>query len=105
MRPLKIALIVLAVIILTPLVLAQGVVLYLVATDHAAEVQSNKDELATLSTSAARDCVSMKQNRPSAWDIGDEKYREYLNNWLETCQREAAAGDAAPAVQLALFKA
>lgn len=104
MKALKITLIVLAVIVLAPIVLAQGVVMYLVARDQAAEEQTNKAELATVASAGARDCVSMKQNRPSAWDIGDEKYGQFLKNWIETCRREAAA-DGTPAVQLAFYNA
>lgn len=105
MKLLKIVLIVLAVAILAPIVVAQGVVLYLVAGDRATEAQAREDELATVSTQGARDCVSMKQNRPSAWDIGEDKYRQFMQTWLDVCQREAAAPDAAAAVQFAFYKA
>jgi TPR repeat protein len=104
MKALKIALLVLAVIVLTPIVVAQGVALYLVAKDQPTEEQTKKAELATVATAGARDCVSMKQNRPSAWDVGDEKSRLYLTDWLDLCQREAAA-DTAPAIQFALYNA
>jgi TPR repeat protein len=104
MKPFKIVLIVLATVILAPLVLAQGVVLYLVAKDSASEAQANQAELATVASAGARDCVTMKHKRPSAWDVGDEKYSQYLKAWIETCQREAAANPAA-AVQLSLAEA
>ncbi len=104
MKPLKIALIVLGVVIVTPLVLAQGVVLYLTANDSLTEAQTKKAELSTVGSAGARDCVSMKHKRPSEWDVGEEKYNLYVKNWIETCQRTAEA-DPAAAVRLSLAEA
>ena len=86
MKPLKIALIVLGVVIVTPLVLAQGVVLYLTANDSLTEAQTKKAELSTVGSAGARDCVSMKHKRPSEWDVGEEKYNRYVKDWIETCR-------------------
>jgi TPR repeat protein len=105
MKALKIALVVLVAVVLTPIVLAQGVVMYLVVKDQAAETKAKQVELATVTSAGARDCVSMKHKRPSAWDVGDDNYQQYLRDWLVVCQREAAAIDAAPAVQLSLHEA
>jgi TPR repeat protein len=104
MKPLKIALIVLGAIIVTPLVLAQGVVLYLTANDSLAEAQGRKDDLSTVGSAGARDCVSMRHKRPSEWDIGEEKYSRYVKDWTETCQR-AAEADGAAAARLSLAAA
>lgn len=105
MKALKIVLIVLTVMILAPIVVAQGVVAYLVAKEEAVEAREKRAELATVSTPAARDCMSLGQNRPSAWDVGDEKYLQHRKDWLETCGREDAAPDAAPAVQFSYYEA
>jgi len=112
MKALKIALAVLAVVVLATIVLAQGFITYLAASnrdvlakDEAAKTQAHQAELATVATAGARECVSMKQNRPSAWDVGDVKYLQHKRSWLELCQREAAVPDAAPAVRLAYYEA
>jgi TPR repeat protein len=73
--------------------------MYLTVTNVTEDAEASQPAL-----SAARDCVSMRKNRPSAWDIGDEKYAQYLKDWIEICQREAAA-DPSPPVQLSLYKA
>ena len=112
MKALKITLAVLGIVVLSAIVLAQGFITYLAASgrdvlarEDAAKAQANQAELATVATAGARACVSMKQNRPSAWDVGDEKYLQHKKDWLDICQREAAAADAAPAVQLAYYEA
>ena len=112
MKALKIALLVLAIAVLSTIVLAQGFIMYLAASgrdvlakDEAAKAQAHQAELATVATAGGRQCVSMKQNRPSAWDVGDEKYLQHKKDWLEICRREAAVADAAPAVQMAYYGA
>ena len=96
MKPLKIALIVLAALILTPILLMQGLSTYLSLQNAATDAQTRPAVV-----SSARDCVSLKENRPSAWDIGDEKYGQFLKGWIETCEREVAT-EPSPAVRLSL---
>lgn len=104
MKLLKIALIAVAVIIVVPFVLVQGVVHFFIVNDSVTEAEANKAELATVASAEARDCVSMAQERPSEWDVGEEKYNLYVKKWIETCQRAAEAEPAA-AVRLSLAEA
>ncbi len=102
MKLLKIALIAVVALILTPILLMQGFHLYITVQNLQTRAEAPRDEPAA--SPAARDCASMRHNRPSAWDVGDEKYRQFMNDWVLTCEREAAADPGAP-VQLSWFKA
>jgi TPR repeat protein len=108
MKAVKIVLIVLAILVLTPIVLLQALGLY--STTHFARIEAQEkkekeDQLAKLPAGGVRDCVGMQQNRPSAWDVGDEKYRKHLQDWLDICQRVAALQDAPVAVHHSLADA
>jgi TPR repeat protein len=107
MKVLKIALITLAVLILTPLVLLEVLGFY--SSSHFAAIEAKeKQETATAiaaSPESGRDCVSRQKNRPSAWDVGDEKYNALMTEWLASCERAAGAADVTPEVQLALSDA
>jgi hypothetical protein len=102
MKLLKIALIAVVALILTPILLMQGFHLYISIQNLQTKASTPRAEPAA--SPAARDCASMRHNRPSAWDVGDEKYRQFMKDWVETCEREAAADPSAP-VQLSWFKA
>ncbi len=102
MKALKIVLILVAALVLTPILLFQVFDLY-----NSAQRSKMKAETAaaeSVASSAPLDCASMKDKRPSAWDVGDEKYRQFMNDWIATCEREAA-NDPNPAVQLSWYKA
>ena len=58
--------------------------------DFRPEDEDNRDCRKRGHRPRARDCVSLRHNRVSAWDVGDEKYRQFLKDWVETCEREAA---------------
>jgi TPR repeat protein len=107
MKALKIALIVLAVLILTPLVLLEVIGLY--SSAHFARVEEKekleKAELVAQLPESGRDCVHRQKNRVSAWDVGDEKYHAFLRDWLAACERAARAAEATREVQLALADA
>src|SRR5687767_1323418 len=108
MKAVKIVLIVLAILILTPIVLLQALGLYSssqFARIEAQEKKEKEDQLTKLPSGGVRDCVGMQQNRPSAWDVGDEKYRKHLQEWLDICQRAAALQDAPVAVHHSLADA
>ena len=107
MKTLKIALIALAVLILTPLVLLQALSMYSSSHFAALEAKEKQDQAAAVAAlpEGARDCVSREKNRPSAWDVGDEKYRAFMTEWLASCERASRADDAVPEVRLALADA
>jgi TPR repeat protein len=98
MKLLKAALIVVAAAVLAPIFLFQVFDL-LTSTRRATTTTAE-----TVTAPAPRDCVGMRNNRVSAWDVGDEKYRQFMKEWVETCEREAAT-DSSAAVQLAWYKA
>lgn len=101
MKLLKIALILVAVLILTPVLFMH---VYGLGLSTRNVSQSAQVDTAKAAPETARDCVSMRHNRPSAWDVGDEKYRQFMKDWIDTCEREAAI-DSSPAVQFGLYKA
>lgn len=107
MKVLKIALITLAVLILTPLVLLQAPGFYSTSHFAAIEAREKQETAAAIAASpeSGRDCVSRQKNRLSAWDVGDEKYRAFLTEWLASCERAADAADVTPDVLLALSDA
>jgi len=107
MKALKIALAIFAVLILTPMVLLEALSLYSRSHWEAIEAKETQERTAAVAAlpESARDCVGRQKNRPSAWDVGDEKYRAFLTEWLASCERESRADDAIPAVGLALADA
>ena len=102
MKLLKIVLIAVAALILTPIVLMHAFNLYVSVDNRMRTPQTAV--AAPAPAPAARDCASMRHKRPSAWDVGDEKYRQFMKDWIETCKHEAAADTSAP-VQLSWFSA
>jgi hypothetical protein len=95
MKPLKIVLILVAALVLTPILLFQAFDLYNSAQRSRMKAESTAAE--SVASPTPLDCASMKGKQPSAWDVGDEKYRRFMNNWIVTCEREAAI-DPSPAV-------
>lgn len=102
MKLLKIVLIAVAALILTPIVLMHAFNLYISVDNRMRTPQTAV--AAPAPAPVARNCASMRDNRPSAWDVGDEKYRLFMKDWVETCEREAAVDSSAP-VQLSWFSA
>jgi TPR repeat protein len=102
MKLLKIVLIAVAALILTPIVLMHAFNLYISYDNRMRTPQPVA--AAPAPTPGARDCARMRHNRPSAWDVGDERYRQFMKDWITTCEREAAVDVTAP-VQLSWFSA
>jgi TPR repeat protein len=97
MRVLRIILVTLAILIAIPIIVVQAVGIYVnigTAKFDEAEKRAKQAELERVASPLTRECVRMKQDRPSPWDVDEKKYADYLNSYIEAC-RQAVANDAA----------
>jgi TPR repeat protein len=97
MRVLRIVLIALAILIAIPVIVVQAVGIYVnigTAKFDEAEKRLKQAELERIANPLARECVRMKQDRPSPWDVDENKYADNLNRYIEAC-RQAVASDPA----------
>ncbi|MBV8792386.1 MAG: sel1 repeat family protein [Pseudolabrys sp.] len=94
MKALRIILVALAILIAVPLIVMQGIGLYAsaVATKaEQAEKQAKQAELDRIANPIARECLRLKQNRPSSFDIDEQTYRQFLDGWIDACTNAVAA--------------
>lgn len=56
-------------------------------------------------SAAANECLRLKDNRPSSWDIGEEKHRQAMQRWTDICQQAVTAEPANPRLRIALAHA
>jgi len=97
MRVLRIILVTLAILIAIPIIIVQAVGIYVnigTAKFDEAEKRAKQAELERVANPLTRECVRMKQDRPSPWDVDEKKYADYLNRYIEAC-RQAVANDPA----------
>lgn len=97
MRVLRIILVTLAILIAIPIIIVQAVGIYVnigTAKFDQAEKRAKQAELERVVNPLTRECLRMKQDRPSPWDIDEKKYADYLNRYIEAC-RQAVASDPA----------
>jgi TPR repeat protein len=112
MKVLRIILVTLAILIAVPVIAIQAIGLYVNAVTskvEQAEAKAKQAELDRIANPLTRQCLRMKQERPSLWDVDEQKYRDYLNRYIDTC-RQAVANDPADnrakiALSSALFDA
>lgn len=97
MKVLRIILVTLAILIAVPVIAMQAIGLYVNAVaskvEHA-EAKAKQAELDRTANPLTRQCLRMKQDRPSPWDVDEQKYRDYLNRYIDAC-RQAVANDPA----------
>lgn len=60
---------------------------------------------APAAASAAGECLHLADNRPSSWTLGEEKYRQAMQRWTDTCQQAVTAEPSNPRLRIALSKA
>jgi len=97
MKVLRIILVTLAILIAVPVIAMQAIGLYVNAVTskiEEAEKKAKQAELDRVTNPLARECLRMKQDRPSSWDVDEQKYRDYLNRYIDAC-RQAVASDPA----------
>jgi TPR repeat protein len=95
MRAFRIILVTLAVVIAVPVIVSRVIDVYAniwMAKLVAAEKRAKQAELERAANPLTRECVRMKQDRPSPWDVDEQKYADYLNRYIEAC-RQAVASD------------
>lgn len=56
-------------------------------------------------STAANECLRLKDNRPSSWDIGEEKHRQAMQRWTDACQQAVTAEPASSRLRIALSHA
>jgi TPR repeat protein len=97
MKALRIILVTLAILIALPVIAMQAIGIYVSAVTskaEQAEAQAKQAELDRVANPLTRECLRMKQGRPSPWDVDEQKYRDYLNRYIDAC-RQAVASDPA----------
>jgi TPR repeat protein len=95
MKIVRIVLITLAIVIALPVVAIKvidlGAAIWMAKLAEA-ENQAKRAELASAATPIARECLRMKQERPSPWHVDEQTYRDYLSRYIDAC-RQAVAND------------
>ena len=97
MKVLRIILVTLAILIAVPVIAMQALGLYVNAVTskvEEAEKKAKQAELDRVTNPLTRECLRMKQDRPSSWDVDEQRYRDYLNRYIDAC-RQAVASDPA----------
>src|SRR5262249_2367948 len=78
-----------------PLIAMQAInvwVLSSVSKAEQAERLAKQAELDRVANPLTRECLRMKQDRPSLFDVDEQKYRDYLNRYIDAC-RQAVGSD------------
>jgi TPR repeat protein len=97
MKVLRIILVTLAILIALPVIAMQAIGIYVSAVTPKAEqreARAKQAELDRIANPLTRECVRLKQGRPSPWHVDEQKYRDYLNRYIDAC-RQAVASDPA----------
>jgi len=108
MKALRIILVILAILIAVPVIAMQAIGLYAsaVATKaQRAEQQAKQAELDRVANPIARQCLRLKQNRPSSFDIDEQTYRQFLDEWTDACAKAVAADPSDNRSKIALSNA
>ncbi len=61
--------------------------------------------LGATAAGAASECLHQADNRPSSWTLGEEKYRQAIQRWTDSCQQAVTTEPANPRLRIALSKA
>ncbi len=108
MKALRIILVTLAILVAVPLIAMQAIGIYTSAVATKAdrvEKQAKQAELERIANPIARECLRLKQNRPSSFDIDEQTYRQFLDGWIDACTKAVAADPSDNRSKIALSNA
>ncbi len=108
MKVLRIILVTLAILIAVPVIAMQALGLYVNAVTskiEQAEKKAKQAELDRVANPLTRECLRMKQDRPSPWDVDEQKYRDYLSRYIDACTRAVASDPADNRAKITLSSA
>jgi TPR repeat protein len=108
MKALRIILITLALLIAVPIIVMQAIGLYASAVATRAEQaakQAKQAELDRIANPLARECLRLEQNRPSLFDVDEQKYRQFLDGWIDACTKAVATDPSDNRSKIALSNA
>ena len=108
MKVLRIILVTLAILIAVPVIAMQALGIYVNAVTskiEEAEKKAKQAELDRVANPLTRDCLRMKQDRPTSWDVDEQKYRDYLNGYIDACTRAVASDPADNRAKITLSSA
>jgi TPR repeat protein len=108
MKALRIILVTLAILIAVLFIAIRVIDLYAIAVVTKAErveKQARQAELDRAANPLARECLRLKQNRPSTFDVDEQKYRQFLDGWIDACTKAVAADPSDSRSKIALSNA
>ncbi len=108
MKVLRIILVTLAILIAVPVIAMQAIGLYVNAVTskvEQAEGKAKQAELDRVANPLTRQCLRMKQDRPSPWDVDEQKYHDYLNSYIDACMQAVASDRADNRAKITLSSA
>jgi TPR repeat protein len=108
MKALRIILVTLAILIAVPLIAIRVIDLYAIAVVTKAEQgekQARQAELDRAANPLARQCLRLRQNRPSTFDTEEQKYRQFLDGWIDACTKAVTADPSDNRSKIALSNA